>query len=289
MPLTLPPPLPTREDGLTRRLDDIAARLRRVVVVRAASWLVLLSLVVLGGLAFIDYRYQLPSLVRALGLVAYLVAVPLLVRRWIVRPLAGSDDRQAVALRVERAYPEFNDSLVSAVEFMGRGPDDRTTSVAFRKMAIRRAARKAERYEFDRAVDARGLNRSMFAALVAVGGRRVARYVRPPTRRGRLSNALPCRSAARRRRPRRRSRSSRPKPLPHRMARGEPLDLKLGASRARPGPGDGVGETRWLAGLRAGVRRFAVGVGARRGRVDGPDRANSHPARLPVPGPGQRR
>ena len=95
MPLTLPPPLPTREDGLARRLDDIAARLRRVVVVRAGSWLVILSLLFLGGLAVLDSRYQLPALVRALGLVAYLVAVPVLVRRWVVRPLAGSGDRQA--------------------------------------------------------------------------------------------------------------------------------------------------------------------------------------------------
>src|SRR3954468_25077666 len=169
MPLTLPPPLPTREDGLTRRLDNIAARLRRVVILRAGSWLVLLRLLVLGGLAVLDHRYQLPPLVRALGLVASLVAVPLLVRRWIVRPLAGSHDRQSVALRVERAYPEFNDSLVSAVEFMGRDSDDRATSVAFRKMAIRRAARKAERYEFDRAVDARGLKRSVFVALIGLG------------------------------------------------------------------------------------------------------------------------
>src|SRR5690348_12994241 len=100
MPLTLPPPLPTREDALARTLDDVAARLRRVVVLRAGSWLVILSLVFLGGLAFLDQRYQLPALVRALGLVTYLVALPVLVRRWIVRPLAGSGDRQTIALRV---------------------------------------------------------------------------------------------------------------------------------------------------------------------------------------------
>src|SRR5215204_5105095 len=167
MPLTLPPPLPTREEGLTRTLDEIASRLRRVTTLRAGSWLVLLSLLFLGGLAYLDHRYQLPGLVRALGLVTYLVALPLLARRWIVRPLTGTGDRRSMALRVERVYPEFNDSLVSAVEFMGRGDDDRGTSVTFRKLAIRRAARKAERYEFDRAVDARGLKRSLFAALVA--------------------------------------------------------------------------------------------------------------------------
>ena len=93
-------------------------------------------------------------------------------------------------------------------------------------MAIRRAARKAERYEFDRAVDARGLKRSVFVALVGLGA--AGGSCPPPrTRPGRRSDASPCRSAGPRRRRRRRSRVLAPKPLPHRMAPGEPLDLKL--------------------------------------------------------------
>src|SRR5262245_63379755 len=111
MPLTLPPPLPTREDALTRRLTAIATRLQRVVILRSGSWLVALSVVFLGGLAFLDHQFHLPALVRALGLVVFLVGVALLIRRWITRPLAGSSDTVQIALRVERAYPEFNDSL----------------------------------------------------------------------------------------------------------------------------------------------------------------------------------
>ena len=225
MPLTLPPPLPTREEGLTRTLDQIASRLRRVVVLRAGAWLVLLTLLFPGGLAYLDHRYQLPPLVRALGLVTYLVALPILVRRWVARPLAGTGDRRSMALRVERAYPEFNDSLVSAVEFMGYD-DHRGTSVAFRKLAIRRAARKAERYEFDRAVDDRWLKRSMFAALLAVAAAAFLTYRAPDAVRSAAERiVLPFGGTVTPTQTKIEILS--PRPLPHRMARGEPLDVHL--------------------------------------------------------------
>src|SRR5207249_10121534 len=106
----------------------------------------------------------------ALGLVTLVAGVPLLVRRWITRPLAGSGDPVRTAMCVERAYPEFNDSLVSAVQFLRQDATDRRTSPSLRKAAIRRAARKAERYEFDRAVDSRYLKRSVLAAIAITAG-----------------------------------------------------------------------------------------------------------------------
>src|SRR5262245_39210769 len=139
MPLTLPPPLPTREDVLTRRMQGVSARLRRVVVLRAGSWLIVLSLLFVGALGYADHRFHLPALVRALGLVALIAGVPLLFRRWISRPLAGSGDPVRIAMRVERAYPEFNDSLASAIQFLRQDLTDRRTSPGLRKAAIRRA------------------------------------------------------------------------------------------------------------------------------------------------------
>src|SRR5262245_65767607 len=108
MPLTLPPPLPTREDVLTRRMQGVSARLRRVVVLRAGSWLIVLSLLFVGALGYADHRFHLPALVRALGLVALIAGVPLLFRRWISRPLAGSCDPVRVAMRVVSWYPGCN-------------------------------------------------------------------------------------------------------------------------------------------------------------------------------------
>src|SRR5262245_10123521 len=226
MPLTLPPPLPTREDALPRRLDSIAARLRRVVVIRSGSWLVAIAVLFLGILAYIDQRFHLPALVRALGLVTFLIGLPLLVRRWISRPLTGSGDPVRIALRVERAYPEFNDSLVSAVQFLRQGPDDRSTSPVLRSAAFRRAARKAERYEFDRAVDARGLKRSVLVALAvcAVAAWLVSSAPEAATASAlRLAMPFGGTSAP----TKTKIEIVAPQPLPHRMARGEPLDVRL--------------------------------------------------------------
>ncbi|MBO0696994.1 MAG: hypothetical protein J2P46_01240 [Zavarzinella sp.] len=226
MPLTLPPPLPTREGELALQLNAVAARLRRVVFVRSVSWLVVFTLLFLGGLAVLDYRYQLPALVRALGLGAYLVALPLLVRRWVLKPLAGSGDPVRTALRVEKAYPEFNDSLVSAVVFLRQGPADRTSSPALRRAAIRRASRKAERYDFDRAVDSRGTKRSALAAILLTGLAAWALVAHPER-----AKAAMIRIAAPFGGTRAPTQTSldilAPQPLPHRMARGEPLDLRF--------------------------------------------------------------
>src|SRR4051812_25107335 len=114
MPLTLLPPPNTREDVLARQLDRVGARARRVVFLRNGSWLLVVAFLFVAAVGYLDHRFQLPSLVRALGLVSFLVAIPVLFRRWLVKPLAGSQDPVQVALQVERAYPELNDVLVSA-------------------------------------------------------------------------------------------------------------------------------------------------------------------------------
>jgi hypothetical protein len=226
VPLTLAPPPLDRDDALTRRLDGIGSRLRRAVVLRSGAWMIGLSVLFLGGLAFLDYRFQLPSLIRAMGLVGYLVALPILYRRWIREPLSGTDDRVQIAIRVERAYPEFNDSLVSAVQFLRRDPDDRTSSPKLRSAAIRRASRKAERYEFDRAIDVKWVRRSVLGAMVVVAAAGWLVYADANAARTALLRiALPFGGTAATTQTKIEILS--PQPLPHRMARGEPLDIRV--------------------------------------------------------------
>src|SRR5262245_9222458 len=233
MPFTLLPPPLTREDALTRRLGQVSAQQRRVVLLRAGSWLVVLTVLYVAGMGFLDQRYQFPALVRALGLVSYCVGLPLLVRRWILRPLDGTGDPVRVALRVERAYPEFNDSLVSAVQFLRQDSGDRTSSPGLRKAAISRASRKAERYEFDRAVDGRWVRRSVLAALLAIAGAAWFVSSAPELSVAAIKRlALPFGGTAAPTQTR--IEILAPRPLPHRMARGEPLDIKLALSGAIP-------------------------------------------------------
>jgi hypothetical protein len=226
MPLTLLPPPATREVALTRQLERVTSRLRWTVYLRSGSWLVLISVLALGSLAILDYRFQLPSLVRALGLVGYLVALPILYRRWISKPLDGADDPVWIALRIERAYPEFNDSLVSAVHFLRKEPADRTSSPGLRRASIRRATRKAERYEFELAVDGRWRKRSVLAALLVFAGAGWLAYTNPgAAETAMLRIAVPFGGTVTPTQTRIEILS--PRPLPHRMARGEPLDVRL--------------------------------------------------------------
>ncbi len=226
MPLTLPPPPLSRDDTVSRRLDEVAARLRRTVILRAGAQLLLLVVLFVATLGYLDHRYHLPGLVRALGLVSILVGVPLFVRRWIVQPLRGSGDPVQIALRVERAYPEFNDSLVSAVQFLRQRPGDRSTSPGLRKAAIRRAAAKADRYEFDRAVESRFTRRSVLGAVLAMTGAGFLIYAAPDASRIALIRlAVPFGGAVTPTKTTIEILS--PSPLPHRMARGEPLDVHV--------------------------------------------------------------
>jgi len=226
MPFTLLPPPLTREDALTRRLDSIATRIRRSVTLRSASWLIMLTAIFLGGFALLDYRFQLPGLVRALGLAVYLIGLPLLFRRWILQPLQGTGDPIQIAMRVERAYPEFNDSLTSAIQFLQQEKKSRTSSPGLRNAAIRRASRKAERYEFERAVNSRYLKRSVFGALLAIVAVWLGVFANPAAARTALTRiVVPFGGAVAPTQTRINILS--PQPLPHRMARGEPLDIRI--------------------------------------------------------------
>src|SRR3954453_10949223 len=103
-------------------------------------------------------------------------------------------------------------------------PADRTSSPGLRKAAIRRAARKAERYEFDRAVDGRWVVRSVLAALVVVAGAGWLAYAnREAARTSLLRIVNPFGGAVAPTKTQ--IEILAPRPLPHRMARGEPLDV----------------------------------------------------------------
>ncbi|MCI0354117.1 MAG: hypothetical protein L0099_03620, partial [Acidobacteria bacterium] len=103
---------------LRHRLAGLRRRLRFVVTFRGACWLgsLLCFAVVLAGL--LDWRVHLPGAVRAVVLAGTLGGAGYVLLRYLVRPLAAPADDLALALRVEARYPELNDALASAVQFL---------------------------------------------------------------------------------------------------------------------------------------------------------------------------
>jgi hypothetical protein len=143
---------------LAPRLAALRRRLRLVVSWRGACWLgaLLLAAAVVTGL--LDWRIHLPALVRAIALTGTLGGAGYLCHRLLIRPLAAPADDLSLALRVERLYPELDDALASAVEFLDQpSGSEQTGSPILRREAVRRALGLVGKVDFGTAVDTRGV------------------------------------------------------------------------------------------------------------------------------------
>ena len=146
LPATLPQFDPKH---LYRRLARLRWRLRSIALLRGigalGAWLIGCVLLV-GAL---DFSLQLPALVRALALVGILVGSAWIIARWLLQPLTTPVDNFHLALRLEEHYPELNDALASAIQFMEQPwEDEETSSPLLRRVTVRRAVRLAEECDF---------------------------------------------------------------------------------------------------------------------------------------------
>lgn len=161
---------------LHARLAALRRRLRFVVTFRGlccSATVVLLACLLAGAL---DWKFHLPALVRAVLLVGTLTGAGVVAYRALLRPLLVRTDDLSLALRVEEAYPNLNDSLASAVQFLeqsrrgGQTQPANLESSILRLEAVRRTMRLLDGIDFRRAVSARGVGPAglMFAGAVAV-------------------------------------------------------------------------------------------------------------------------
>lgn len=155
---------------LQQRLAVVRRRLRFVATFRGVCLAVslLLLAVLLSGL--LDWRVHLPSAVRAFLLAATLGSCGYVAARYLVAPLQARADDLALALKVETRYPELNDALASAVQFLEHSreaAEERRPTL--RQEAVRRALDEAEHRDFAAVIDERG-TRPAGTALLGAGG-----------------------------------------------------------------------------------------------------------------------
>src|SRR5436305_841960 len=131
------------------RLAGLRRRLRLVVTLRGLCWLGTLVLLTAALAGWLDWRWHLPGLVRALLLTGALSSAALLVYRGLVRPLWGRTDDLSLALRVEEHFPDLNDHLASAVQFLAQPGGG---SAGLREETVRKAVDLAGRHDFGRVV-----------------------------------------------------------------------------------------------------------------------------------------
>src|SRR5579883_1531568 len=156
MALILRPP--TERESLTDRLADLGRARKRVAVAAGLFAFVAISVGLATLAGFLDAAIHISPVYRAFALVILLTTSGVVWLRGVVRPLRYRTDALAVAIELENQFPTFNDSLASAVSFLGPSPeeedDDRPpspTGVSNRLLAsaVRLAERKAGRLPLD--------------------------------------------------------------------------------------------------------------------------------------------
>lgn len=118
-------------------------------------------------IGLIDYliRFHDPGL-RIIATAAFAIAVSWAVYRWILSPGRGRFVPLFVAQRIEAHFPDLNDSLSSAIEFLHQSETDAMAgSAQLRRLVISEAQQSIESLPLDDVIDRRPLRKA--AAWVA--------------------------------------------------------------------------------------------------------------------------
>jgi hypothetical protein len=156
-------------------LDDLRGRIRRYVLIEGAS----LVFVVLAALFWTSYladwayfrisRLELPGWLRSAFLILMLVSLVAGLLTWIVARLLRRFRSRALALVLERRFPELDDRLITAVELAEEADGaDMPLRSAMQQRTITDAATAASRLDLSAVFDRRPLRRSVTAAILFV-------------------------------------------------------------------------------------------------------------------------
>jgi hypothetical protein len=147
------------------RLRGFRRRCRQVLGLHGAAcvFAVAFGIAVASGLG--DWLLDLSTGVRAILLATLVVGTTWTAYRFLLVPLLFPLRDVDLALRVEDKFPELNDQLASAVEFMRESPEsDRTGSPTLRREVVEHAARQAAALPFESAIDWKPARRVVAAA-----------------------------------------------------------------------------------------------------------------------------
>lgn len=156
---------------LLKRLAVLRVKVRLLDGWQGVCAVIALVLGVTVAVGVLDFFFHLPNLFRAAALVSLLVGSGAIAYRYLVRPFARPCDDLNLAIRVEEAYPELNDSLASTVQFLTQSKEDIARvggSKEMRERTIAEAVEKASKFDFSRILDRRGAVLFGVAALAAV-------------------------------------------------------------------------------------------------------------------------
>ncbi len=253
---------------LHNRLAALRRRLRLVVTFRGLCWLLTLLLAAGIAVGWLDWRVHLPSLVRAVLLIATLGGAGYVACRLLLWPWLTPADDLSLALRVEALYPFLKDGLASTVQFLELPETaEQYGSPELRQEVVQQSLRKVQYLDFRRVVDTRGVS-SAGLSLAGVGALAVALLLLYPsvalTALERLANPFGGRAWPKRTRLEVRA--------PARVARGEPVEIQATVRGEVPAQAwvefDGLVPPRQPANILPGKEPYTGSLVLRRERVE---------------------
>ena len=154
-------------EHLETRLRDLRQRLRQMTWLYGLSWLVAVVFGATLAVGLLDWSLRLEDagvrLILGLGILASATWISW---RLLLRPLRRQISDVEIALRIERRYPGFNDSLASTVQFLKTNADPHLGSPEMQKQVVERTVAQVERVNLSDIVETRRVRK---VALAAVG------------------------------------------------------------------------------------------------------------------------
>ncbi len=124
-------------------------------------------IILLAAAMLCDWWLDFPLTARAITLVLTLGVTSFIVWRFVVRPIRHQPDDDTVALRVERARPQFRSRLISSVQFSRPGALPPGAAVSLARMTIAETEELAAPLDFTEIIPTRELKK-VSACAVAV-------------------------------------------------------------------------------------------------------------------------
>lgn len=154
-------------ETLQSRLLYLRNRLRQMTWLYGLSWLVavVFGATLVAGLLDFSLRIEDAGL-RFLFALAIVLSGGWIAWRLLIRPLRRKITDVDIALRIEKRYPGFNDSLASTVQFLQAGSDPRLGSPEMQKRLVEKTVEQVERVSLSDIIETRRVRK---VALCAVG------------------------------------------------------------------------------------------------------------------------
>jgi hypothetical protein len=151
---------------LIDRLEDLARTVRRLVLARGVTRTMLTAVLGLAAVVLVDWLLRLPPIPRLACLAGVAATTGVIAWRFVIRPLLKPVSTLDIARRAEAVFPQFQQRLVSALEFARTPP---AGSQRMQSLVLHEAAGMARDADLGQVIDRKPIARTLLIACFVIG------------------------------------------------------------------------------------------------------------------------